>query len=73
MPAGKPAGLPCPQLTADLRCAIFGKPERPACCSGLQPSPQMCGESREHALHWLAELETATAPHRPLNLFRPAT
>ena len=62
MPKGKPAGVACPQLTDELRCAIFGKPERPACCSGLQPSPQMCGETREHALHWLGELETATAP-----------
>lgn len=62
MPAGKPAGIACPQLTAKLRCALFGKPARPACCSGLQPSPQMCGETREHALQWLAALEMATAP-----------
>lgn len=67
MPAGKPAGQPCSQLTADLRCAIFGRPERPACCSGLQPSRQMCGESREYALHWLGELEIATAPCDPSN------
>ncbi|WP_041608935.1 YkgJ family cysteine cluster protein [Thiomonas arsenitoxydans] len=62
MPQGKPAGAPCVQLTADLRCAIFGRPERPSCCSGLQPSAEMCGDSREQALHWLAALERATAP-----------
>lgn len=57
----KPAGVPCPHLTADLRCAIFGQPERPACCSGLQPSNEMCGETREQALAWLADLERRTA------------
>lgn len=61
MPQGKPAGVPCVQLTADLRCAIFGRPERPACCGGLQPSAEMCGADREHALLWLTRLEQATA------------
>lgn len=61
MPQGKPAGVPCVQLTADLRCAIFGRPERPACCGGLQPSAEMCGTDREHALLWLTRLEQATA------------
>jgi len=45
-----------------LRCAIFGQPERPPCCAGLQPSAEMCGASREHALRWLADLEARTAP-----------
>jgi uncharacterized protein len=57
---GKPAGASCRHLTAELRCAIFGQPERPACCSGLQPSAEMCGETREQALAWLAALEQAT-------------
>lgn len=57
----KPAGEPCRHLTADYRCAIFGHPERPACCSGLQPSTEMCGEGREQALAWLANLERLTA------------
>ena len=56
----KPAGVPCPHLDADLRCNLFGRPERPACCSGLQPSPEMCGEDRAHALAWLADLEART-------------
>jgi hypothetical protein len=58
---GKPAGEACKHLTADLRCAIFGRPERPACCGGLQPSTEMCGETREQALAYLAILERATA------------
>ncbi len=62
MPQGKPAGVPCVQLTADLRCAIFGSPDRPACCSGLQPSAEMCGDDREHALHWLDWMERQTEP-----------
>ena len=61
---GKPAGVPCVHLTAELRCAIFSRPERPACCSGLQPSLEMCGETREQALAWLADLEAATAGAR---------
>jgi len=58
----KPAGLPCRHLDLQQRCTIFDRPERPACCSGLQPAVDMCGESREHALHWLAELEALTHP-----------
>jgi len=62
MPRGKPAGVRCIQLMADARCAIFGQTERPAFCAGLQPSVEMCGDSREHALHWLNQLEQATLP-----------
>jgi hypothetical protein len=62
MPQGKPAGVNCAQLLANFRCAVFGKPERPNFCAGLQPSAEMCGDSREHALRWLSELERATHP-----------
>ena len=62
MPEGKPAGVICAQLTADLRCAIFGRPERPPVCASLQPSPAMCGDNREQALRWLGHLEHATRP-----------
>ncbi|OEZ98722.1 YkgJ family cysteine cluster protein [Duganella phyllosphaerae] len=62
MPDGKPAGVRCVQLGDDQRCLIFGHPERPAFCGGLQPSHEMCGDSREFAMHWLGELERATAP-----------
>lgn len=62
MPQGKPAGVRCVQLGADERCLIFGHPERPAFCAGLQPSPEMCGRHREQAMTYLAHLEAATAP-----------
>ncbi|MEO8741660.1 MAG: YkgJ family cysteine cluster protein [Lysobacteraceae bacterium] len=62
MPDGKPAGVRCLQLTDDNRCAIFGKPERPAICSSLRPSQAMCGNDRAHALAYLGALEASTAP-----------
>jgi Fe-S-cluster containining protein len=62
MPNGKPAGVPCVQLLPDMRCAVFGQPERPAFCRGLQASAEMCGTSRETALVWLTQLDLATAP-----------
>nr|WP_234475099.1 YkgJ family cysteine cluster protein [Paraburkholderia aspalathi] len=66
MPNGKPAGVRCVQLGDDLRCAIFGQPERPACCSGLQPQMEMCGTSRSEALAWLTQLEAQTQPQPAL-------
>jgi hypothetical protein len=60
MPAGKPAGIRCAQLAEDDRCAVFGRAQRPSCCSGLKPSPEMCGNSRDEALAWLGRLEEAT-------------
>jgi hypothetical protein len=62
MPNGKPAGVRCVQLTPDNRCAIFGKPERPAVCARLRPEPEMCGDSAEAALAYLTYLEAITAP-----------
>ncbi|QDE41444.1 YkgJ family cysteine cluster protein [Luteibacter pinisoli] len=65
MPHGKPAGVRCIQLGADHRCQIFGHPDRPKVCAGLQPEAAMCGPHREHAMAWLADLERATsAPPR---------
>jgi Fe-S-cluster containining protein len=61
MPHGKPAGMRCVQLTDDNRCAIFGRPERPAVCRNLRAEPAMCGADRAHAMAWLARLEAATA------------
>jgi uncharacterized cysteine cluster protein YcgN (CxxCxxCC family) len=57
----KPTGVACQHLDAQLRCTIFGRPERPACCGGLKPSLEMCGTTREYALTWLAALDAATA------------
>lgn len=61
MPNGKPAGVRCVQLDADLRCRIFGRPERPAVCSSLKPSIEMCGDNREQAMFFLQRLEVLTA------------
>ena len=60
MPSGKPAGVRCVQLTADNRCLLFGRPERPAVCSRLRPSAEMCGASAPEALAYLTQLEWAT-------------
>lgn len=61
-PQGKPAGVPCIHLGARFECLIFGRPERPGVCAGLQPSIDMCGHNREQALVWLTRLEQSTAP-----------
>lgn len=62
MPHGKPAGVRCIHLTADYRCALYGRPERPEVCRRLRPMREMCGWSRGEALRYLAWLERATAP-----------
>lgn len=62
MEGGKPAGVRCVQLLADFRCALFGRPERPAVCVSLRPNAQMCGADRTAALGYLAGLESATKP-----------
>lgn len=62
LPRGKPAGVRCPHLTAELGCALWGSPERPAVCASLRPEPAMCGASREEALATLGRWERQTAP-----------
>jgi hypothetical protein len=62
MPEGKRAGVRCIQLDTQNRCKIFGQPERPAFCGSLQPSVEMCRETREQAMIWLNNLELLTAP-----------
>lgn len=64
MPDGKPSGVRCVQLRDDLSCAIFGHPDRPACCAGLRFSTQMCGTHREYALAYLDRLEVLTRAGR---------
>lgn len=61
LPNGKAAGERCPHLTAEFLCAIFGRPERPAVCSGFSADPEVCGSSREEAIRLLGWLEQATA------------
>jgi Fe-S-cluster containining protein len=62
MPLGKPAGVRCAQLLPDSRCALFGRPDRPAVCLSLRPSEAMCGANRAAALAYLTGLELATLP-----------
>jgi len=62
MPHGKPAGVRCVQLTADNRCALFGRPERPAVCVNLRPTLEMCGQTVHEAYAYLCLLEQATTP-----------
>lgn len=63
MPDGKPAGVRCIQLTSDNKCKLFGQPERPAVCSSLRPSEEMCGQSNEEAFRNLTAIEQATRPN----------
>ncbi len=60
MSRGKPAGVKCIQLDDNYRCKLFGKPERPAVCSSLKPSDEMCGKSDHHARCYLDMLEKLT-------------
>lgn len=71
MPQGKPAGVPCIQLDAERRCRLFNHPERPAVCSQLKPSEEMCGNSAVQAMHWLSALEKKTAPRQVLDRAGP--
>ncbi|SDU33008.1 YkgJ family cysteine cluster protein [Geopseudomonas guangdongensis] len=61
MPEGKPAGVRCVQLDARNLCRLFGSPERPEVCSRFVADVQVCGETREQALHLLGEWERLTA------------
>jgi hypothetical protein len=62
LPHGKPAGERCQHLTDDLRCALFGSADRPAVCTSLRPSIDMCGDSPAAAMAILIRLEALTAP-----------
>lgn len=61
-PAGKLAGVRCPHLTPELRCMLFGLPERPGVCRDLKPQPEMCGDSAAEAMATLERWELLTAP-----------
>lgn len=65
MPQGKPAGVPCIQLTADNRCRLFGDPQRPRVCVSLSPSPEMCATENAEAMARLTRWERETAPDQP--------
>ena len=60
LPAGKPAGMRCPQLSDDNRCLIYGRPERPAVCAAFDYDPATCGSDNADALRLLTDLEQLT-------------
>lgn len=62
MPNGKPSNVPCIQLSKDNLCMIFGEKERPAVCSSLKASMEMCGENAKDAYDYLTTLEELTKP-----------
>jgi len=61
MPNGKPANMPCIQLTSDFQCKIFDDPARPKVCAELTPTSDICGSDREHAMFLIHTLESLTA------------
>lgn len=61
MSAGKPAGVSCAQLTAERRCRLFGRPERPAVCVSYRARREFCGSSDGEAMRLLEDLEIMTA------------
>lgn len=60
MPQGKAAGEPCLHLLTDMRCALFGQPERPAVCGAFAAMADVCGGSKTEAMWLINELELAT-------------
>lgn len=60
MPDGKPAGVRCVHLTEDLRCGLWGSPERPRVCDRLIPNREMCGDTAAEAMAFLYRLEELT-------------
>lgn len=63
MEAGKPAGVRCIQLSDDNRCLIFASDLRPAVCSSLRPSSDMCGSCAAEAMQRITEWELLTQPN----------
>lgn len=60
MPDGKPAGVRCLHLSMDNLCGLFGSPERPAVCEDFKADPDICGNDRDEALHYIHWLEQET-------------
>jgi uncharacterized protein len=58
MPDGKPAFVRCVNLSDDLKCRIFGHPDRPKVCEGFRPEVEICGSNLQEAeanFRWLLE------------------
>ncbi|MDP5056408.1 MAG: YkgJ family cysteine cluster protein [Marinomonas hwangdonensis] len=70
MPQGKPAGVPCIQLTETYQCALFNDPARPKVCSEFSAEEYVCGSTRQSAIDNLTLLESETVPITILTLQR---
>jgi len=57
MPKGKPAGVRCIHLSDDMKCNLWGKPERPTVCIKFQPEELFCGKNRDEAIKIMVKLE----------------
>lgn len=57
MPDGKAAGEVCIHLDEDLKCKIFGQPDRPKTCISFMPELAFCGTSHNDAMRILTALE----------------
>lgn len=66
MPEGKPAGVRCVHLDVELRCELFGRPERPDFCARFKPSLDLCGAGPKQAHAILDRLEQETNPLKVL-------
>lgn len=62
MPGGKPAGVSCVHLDADMACRLFGDSRRPGLCEAFTPQAAYCGENKSEAMARLTELEHQTLP-----------
>lgn len=60
MPEGKPAGVRCVQLSAENRCMIFGRKERPLVCGQFRAEAWLCGAHRYQAMQNIELLERET-------------
>jgi hypothetical protein len=60
MAAGKPAGVPCPQLDEQRLCRLFATRQRPEVCRRFGANSEHCGDSSEEAMRHLEELERLT-------------
>lgn len=60
MEQGKPAGVRCIQLDENNLCKLFGRPERPAVCLEFKATEWICGETNQHALIILTDIEEST-------------
>ncbi len=60
MPAGKPSGVRCVQLSDENLCLLFEKASRPKVCLDFKPALYVCGKSQGQAMWLIDDLEKQT-------------